>query len=283
MKGAHWFIFAVAAISLAGCKASRQVTAPRRAAVVVPAQRASAAAATAARYPATEYYGNAWNTEHVRLSSSAASPASATLNIAGKFATPACGRINSEFGPRNGSMHTGIDIKVEANDPIYCVFDGMVRMAKTYGDYGLMVVVRHDNGLETLYAHLNSIAVKPNQRLKAGDKIGGGGRTGRASGVHLHFETRFKGEPFNPRLVIDFENCRIKATTLTLNKASYKLYGKNLQQPAPVNPRIEHIVEKGDTLYNISKRYGTTVDALRRINRLSEAATLQIGQKLVIQ
>jgi murein DD-endopeptidase MepM/ murein hydrolase activator NlpD len=310
MNNRYLFAFVVIAVLLAGCKSSRKTVVPKPKPVVAassvkptppaptrPTKSIDAAPASkpaptsskpvASAYPAMEYYGDNWNTEHVRLYSSSAPAGSVTLNIGtGDFSVPACGKVNSEFGRRSGSMHTGIDLKVALNDPVYCAFDGMVRMARTYGDYGLVVVVRHENGLETLYGHLNSIAVKSGQWIKAGDKIGGGGRTGRASGVHLHFETRFKGEPFNPRMVIDFENCQIKTATLTLNENSYKLYGKNLQPTAPVAPKpqntLEHVVVKGDTLYNISKRYSTTVDALRRINHLSENATLQIGQKLQV-
>ena len=206
---------------------------------------------------------------------------------------PVCGNVLSEFGPRSGSMHTGIDVKVKMEEPIYCAFDGMVRMAKNYGSYGKVVVVRHDNGLETLYAHLNSIAVKLNQRVKAGARIGGGGKTGNAQGEHLHFEIRFKGEPFNPRLVVDFDKCRIKSETLALNDNSYKQYGKNLQvadtKPSSPNTvqsaskKLEHKVVKGDTLYSISRRYGTTVDMLRKLNNLSESSIITIGQVLIVK
>jgi murein DD-endopeptidase MepM/ murein hydrolase activator NlpD len=152
-----------------------------------------------------------------------------------------------------------------------------------------MVTVRHANGLETVYAHLNSIAVNVNQKLKAGDRVGGGGRTGRASGVHLHFETRFKGEPFNPRLLIDFEQCRLKSTSLTLSENSYRLYGKNLQtdvsakeETAVVSP-VLHTIQKGDTLYSLARRYGTTVEHLRKLNRLTEQSTIRTGQQLRVK
>ena len=246
------------------------------------------------RYPAMAYYGESWNTEHVR-SSSNQQPSGVSLNLVSNgsngFVMPVCGKMLSEFGPRNGSMHTGIDLKLEMNDPVYCAFDGMVRMAKTYGGYGKVVVVRHDNGLETLYGHLNTISVKVNQRVKAGDKIGGGGKTGLATGMHLHFETRFKGEPFNPRLVIDFDDCKLITNELTLNKDSYRQYYKNTQiaESKPKNSvsaasqkQVVHVVKKGDTLYNISRRYGTTIDSLQKLNRLSEAAVIHIGQELVV-
>ena len=176
---------------------------------------------TASGYPAREHYGDRWNNEHVRINSDPKPSGTVRLHLipagTGGFVMPVCGKVLSEFGMRNGRAHTGIDLKLDKGDPVYCAFDGMVRMAKTYGSYGKIVVVRHHNGLETVYSHLNSISVKVNQRVKAGARIGGGGNTGNATGVHLHFEIRFKGEPLNPRLVVDFEKCSLKTNVLTLN------------------------------------------------------------------
>jgi murein DD-endopeptidase MepM/ murein hydrolase activator NlpD len=248
-------------------------------------------------YPAGRYYGDRWNTGHVRLNSDPKPSGAVRLDLTpagtSAFVMPLCGTILSEFGPRSGRMHTGIDIKLKKEDAVRCAFDGMVRMAKDYGNYGKVVVVRHDNGLETLYSHLNSIAVKLNQRVRAGERIGGGGKTGNARGEHLHFETRFMGEPFNPRLVVNFESCRLNAQTLSLNENSYRKYGKNVQvaaTPTPTNKPPEqptekqtHRVEKGDTLYNIARRYGTTVEALRKLNRLTESSVIEIGQTLKVK
>ncbi len=305
-----------------GMAASSKTSSSKTAAPATPA-------AASSRYPAWEYYGDRWNTEHVRINSDPKPTGTVTLSLTSTFVMPFCGKILSEFGPRSGRMHTGIDIKLEKEDPVYCVFDGMVRLAKDYGSYGKVVVVRHDNGLETLYSHLNSIAVKLNQRVRAGDRIGGGGKTGNAQGEHLHFETRFKGEPFNPRLAIDFERCRLKSEMLALNDNSYRQYYKNMQVaevkpaqtdqktpstpvtkidstrvaststssrsdstqiastppvPVPSKPnKVEHIVEKGDTLYNISRRYDTTVDSLRKLNNLAESSVIEIGQILVVK
>ena len=200
----------VLALLFTGCKSSRKTS--------------SSNAASA--YPAREYYGDRWNNEHVRINSDPKPSGTVRLNLlpagTNNFVMPVCGRVMSEFGMRNGRPHTGIDLKLEKETPVYCAFDGMVRMAKDYGSYGKMVVVRHDNGLETLYSHLNSIAVKLNQRVKAGARIGGGGKTGNATTEHLHFEIRFKGEPLNPRLVVDVEKCRLKTNILTLNNNSYR-------------------------------------------------------------
>ena len=177
-------------------------------------------------YPACEYYGNNWNNDHIRINSDPKPSGTVSLKLipAGTagFVMPVCGKLLSDFGVRNGRKHSGIDIKLEKEAPVYCAFDGMVRIAKVYGNYGKVVVVRHDNGLETVYSHLNSISVKLNQRVKAGVRIGGGGKTGNATSEHLHFEMRFKGEPFNPRLVVDFEKCRLKSDVLTLNPDSFR-------------------------------------------------------------
>jgi murein DD-endopeptidase MepM/ murein hydrolase activator NlpD len=175
--------------------------------------------------PASKYYGTRWNTEHIRISGDPAPKGTTKLKLTTNrngFVMPFCGRVTSEFGMRNGRMHTGIDIKLSREEPVYATFSGVVRMSKDYGSYGKIVVIRHDNGLETVYSHLNSLSVRVNQRVKAGEKVGGGGRTGNATAEHLHFETRFMGEPFNPRLIIDFQKCELKSKKIKLNRRSYK-------------------------------------------------------------
>jgi len=201
-------LIAILAFVVSGCNPSRMM------------------ASTPAELPATDFYGNRWNNEHVRLNSDPRPAGTISLNLApagsNGFVMPFCGRVISEFGMRSGRMHVGIDIKLERGDPVLSAFDGVVRMARNYGNYGNMVVVRHDNGLETVYSHLNSISVRVNQRVNAGDQIGRGGRTGNATTEHLHFETRFMGEPFNPRLIIDFERCALISRIVTLNESSYR-------------------------------------------------------------
>ena len=178
------------------------------------------AAATSSSYPAAKYYGNRWNNEYVRMTSDQRPSGTYTLNLrppgTNAFVMPVCKKVISEFGMRNGRKHEGIDITLKHEEPVYCAFDGMVRVAMDHRSFGKYVVVRHENGLETLYSHLNSIAVKQNQRIRAGTKIGGGGKTGNATTEHLHFEIRFMGEPINPRLIIDFEKCKLQSNTVTL-------------------------------------------------------------------
>ena len=128
-------------------------------------------------------------------------------------------RITSKYGNRKGGMHTGIDLALAKGAPIRCCFDGVVRMAKEYSSYGKTVVVRHYNGLETVYAHLDSIYVQPNEMVRAGQQVGTAGNSGRASGVHLHFETRFLYEHFDPEKMIDFGSGDLISNILTIAKS----------------------------------------------------------------
>lgn len=123
------------------------------------------------------------------------------------FAMPTPSRkITSKFGPRWGRQHKGLDIKVYIGDTIYAAFDGKVRIVKyNAGGWGYYVVLRHPNGLETLYGHLSKQLVKEDEIVRAGQPIGLGGNSGASTGSHLHFETRLLGTAINPALMFDFE------------------------------------------------------------------------------
>lgn len=124
---------------------------------------------------------------------------------------------------KTGIFHPGVDLKVSSQTLIKSCFDGVVRMAKYYGQYGKMVVVRHYNGLETVYAHLDKISVKPGQFVNAGDVIGQAGKTGNTGSDLLHFETRFMNEYFDPELLIDFENEDLYKNTLVLMSKDFRI------------------------------------------------------------
>jgi murein DD-endopeptidase MepM/ murein hydrolase activator NlpD len=115
--------------------------------------------------------------------------------------------ITSNFGKRWGRNHNGVDIKAYHGDTIYSAFSGKVRVVKNdTNGYGNVIVIRHWNGLETVYGHLSKQIVKPNEIVEAGQAIGLAGNTGRSSGTHLHFETRFCGIPINPLEIFSFKN-----------------------------------------------------------------------------
>ena len=216
--------------------------------------------------------------------------------------------ITSNFGPRWRRQHKGLDIKVYIGDTIRAAFSGKVRVVKNEGarkGYGKYVVIRHYNGLETIYGHLSKQIVVENQEVRAGDPIGLGGSTGRSTGSHLHFETRLCGVALNPAIMFDFVNQDIVADSYLFRRNQYEsdgrlatqLRGANGQHgydPAMVNSPNQgksyatadrgvlryHKVKKGETLSAIARKHRTTVNALCKINRISKNARLRPGQIL---
>ena len=207
-------------------------------------------------------------------------------------------KVLSKYGMRNNRMHTGIDLKLALGAPVLCCFDGVVRMVKNSPSYGKVVVVRHYNGLETLYAHLDSICVKNNE-------IALTGRTGRATTEHLHFETRFLYTHFDPSKMIDFDEEELVSNILVLSKSDLHVeeeypeenavtpettpeVNKPQTPTAPAKPAAPtngdyHIVKQGDTLYRIALNNHTTVEKICRLNNIDENSTLQLGQKIRVR
>lgn len=150
----------------------------------------------------------------------------AHLHLVGSYTCgynhPIAGHKTSDFGFRRYRYHFGVDIDLETGDSVNCVFDGKVRIAQFSKSYGNIIVVRHNNGLETYYAHLSKLMVKPGQDITAGQVLGLGGNTGRSRGSHLHFEVRYKGQPINPNSIIDFENHQLRVNEYNLSKADFK-------------------------------------------------------------
>ncbi len=189
------------------------------------------------------------------------------------FIHPICGEINSDFGYRRKRFHYGIDIDLERGDPVLASFEGVVRIAKYESTYGRVVVIRHNNGLETLYGHLHKIEVKIGDKVEAGQIIGLGGSTGRSTGNHLHYEMRYLGEPINPNDLIDFENGILLSDTLQLN-AEHFVYLKE------VRARKYYRVRSGDSLSRISYRYGVSISKLCKLNGISRNSIIRIGQSI---
>lgn len=121
-------------------------------------------------------------------------------------------RFTSGFGmrrdPKTGArrMHTGTDFAGPTGTAIYATGDGVVREAGWHSGYGKMVVIEHDFGISTLYAHLSRIRVTEGQRVSRGDRIGDMGNTGRSTGTHLHYEVHVNGRPVNPMTYIRAAN-----------------------------------------------------------------------------
>lgn len=223
------------------------------------------------------------------------------------FCMPTTNRVlTSNFGARWGRQHKGLDIKVYIGDTIRAAFDGKVRVVRYEGrGYGKYVVIRHDNGLETYYAHMSKQLVVEDQEVRAGDPIGLGGNTGRSTGSHLHFETRLCGVALNPAILFDFRNQDVVDDSYMFRKSTYqresalatRLRGVNgASLGADDNDDIElaiaapeasykqenrfHKVKRGETLFSIARKRGTTVDAIMKMNHLKKSSKLKPGQIL---
>ena len=218
--------------------------------------------------------------------------------------------ITSNFGKRWGRMHKGLDIKVYIGDTIRAAFSGKVRVVgyerKGYGNY---VVIRHNNGLETIYGHMSKNLVKENQTVRAGEPIGLGGNTGRSTGSHLHFETRLCGVALNPALMFDFvnqdvtgdfymfrsskhESESLAASRRTQIQNSYteeEVHGTAVPNTSSTSdgtatvskPQSKyHKVVRGETLSSIARKHGVTIDKLCKLNKISRKTKIRPGQRL---
>ena len=232
-------------------------------------------------------------------------PDSFRIDLRG-FHMPTDSRVlTSNFGARWGRQHKGLDIKVYIGDTIRAAFSGKIRIVKYEPrGYGKYVVIRHHNGLETIYGHMSKQLVTEDQEVRAGDPIGLGGNTGRSTGSHLHFETRLCGVALNPALMFDFRNQDVVDDYYMFHKDSYqresavanRLRGVNnsglssgdddieMANAAPVANYAQesrfHKVKKGETLYSIARKRGTSVDAIMKLNHLKKTSRLQPGQIL---
>ncbi len=258
--------------------------------------------------PALTKYYKSWDTLCVRRYSEIPPTTSDSIFLplfneySTGFVFPVEGQFLSPFGYRGRRVHSGVDIKLEAGDPVGAAFDGVVRMARYYSGYGNCVVVRHYNGLETLYGHLSKIKVRVNQQVKAGDIIGLGGHTGRATCNHLHFETRFQGKAFNPKQMINFESFSLLADTFAVSKATFGLsrdyipgtssvallsadnsspHGKSSAKSS--KSAKYYTIKNGDTLGGLAVKYHTSVKQICSINGIKASKTLKLGSKIRVK
>jgi murein DD-endopeptidase MepM/ murein hydrolase activator NlpD len=186
-------------------------------------------------------------------------------------------KVTSNFGFRRYRWHGGIDLDLEIGDPVYASFDGIVRInSYAKGGYGRHIVLRHFNGLETLYGHLSKSNVEVGQEIKAGAEIGKGGSTGRSTGPHLHYEVRYKGHAFNPAEIYDFNTNEVKTSLFRLSPDHFKHLTNRRQV-------VYHTVEKGDTIGELARLYEVSVKHICRMNRIYASTKLKIGRKLRIK
>lgn len=250
-----------------------------------------------ATYSAKNLYPS-WNTDYVHAYGKADLPESFRIDLRNFSMPTPSRRITSQFGyrPRFRRQHNGLDIKVNVGDTIYAAFDGKVRIVKyERAGYGKYIVLRHDNGLETIYGHLSAWMVDVNDEVRSGQPIGLGGNTGRSTGSHLHFETRFLGVAINPEFMFDFPNQDVTgdfyvfqgtpAKGVVEYEESSVVASSEVSAPSQTTAKVAsvalyHKVRKGDTLYKIAKEKGLTLDKLCSLNGLTKRSTLRPGQVL---
>lgn len=217
--------------------------------------------------------------------------------------------VYSKFGYRHRRRHQGVDLPLQTGTPVYAAFDGKVRLSKYFRGYGNLVVIRHHNGLETFYGHLSKIYVSDDEWVSAGSIIGLGGSTGRSTGPHLHFETRYKGYAFDPEWLIDFHTGALRHRLFVVKK-KYLNAGSNYV-PEDEQEEIDIIegdtkdkeeqvkkeeearkaaaaaqyytIRKGDNLGSIARRHHTTVRKLCSLNGISTRTILRPGKRLRVK
>lgn len=256
--------------------------------------------------PASELYED-WDNTYAHKA--IAMPDSFRINLK-HFCMPTPSRVvTSNFGPRWGRQHKGLDIKVYIGDTIRAAFSGKVRIVRyEAAGYGKYIVIRHPNGLETIYGHLSKQLVDENQEVRAGDVIGLGGNTGRSTGSHLHFETRLCGMALNPALMFDFRNQDVTGDFYTYNKRTYDRESREAtaargkvgnggymrdevlggatsdnilaQDGAVETEKLYHKVQSGETLSSIATKRGVTVDQLCRLNHIRKNMKIRKGMIL---
>ena len=206
--------------------------------------------------------------------------------------------VTSGFAFRGYRWHYGMDLDLETGDSVKSAFDGVVRIsAWDGGGYGNYILVRHYNGLETIYGHLSKALVPVGTFVKAGQLIGYGGSTGRSTGSHLHFEVRYQGNPINPALMYDFPDYKLRKDNFTITAALFNYYSRAVgrsrsrsrisrgssgsSRPSRARQVVSHKIRSGDTLSEVAEKYGVRVSMLKKLN--PGLKKLQPGKKLRIK
>ena len=252
-------------------------------------------------------FTEAWNSNatdpyHMPLDSLPLRNTICLVDSASVFVCPNQTKVFSKFGYRHGRQHQGVDLPLKTGTPVFAAFDGRVRVSEYHRGYGNLVILRHENGLETFYGHLSKREVEVGDWVHAGDQIGLGGSTGRSSGPHLHFETRYKGFAFDPEWIADYETGKLRSNVFVLRRsylsptshyvpesldeeedvysADEKIIEEEQRKAAELAARRYYTVRSGDTLSSIASKHGKSLRTIQQLNPGVNSNRLRIGQKI---
>jgi murein DD-endopeptidase MepM/ murein hydrolase activator NlpD len=233
-------------------------------------------------HPADDIYNSIWTSSHVNPYKIPIDSLPDSVQIdCSHFVIPVPGQVTSAFGPRRYRFHFGTDLRLNVGDNVVAAFSGKVRIieyeARGYGNY---IVIRHDNGLETVYGHLSAVLVNLNQKVKAGELIAYGGNTGHSTGPHLHFETRYLGNAINPATIIDFNTGLVFDRNYQITKIKSFYYQREAK---PVFVSRYYTARKGDTMSRIAARNGMSAKSLAKLNGLKLKTKIKSGMQLRIR
>lgn len=241
------------------------------------------------KFPGVDIYGDNWDQTWVNPYKVPIEKLAETETIdVSEYCMPIISHITSNYGWRRRRMHRGVDLALHIGDTVRAAFSGKVRLTRyERRGYGYYVIIRHNNGLETIYGHLSKFLVKPDQIVKVGDPIALGGNTGRSTGPHLHFETRYLGMDINPNKIFDFVNQVTHTDAYTFNPkelASSLGYGRYKSKGSNNGAKyVSYRVRKGDSLSRIAHKYGVTISQLCRLNGIKRNGILREGRVLRIR
>lgn len=218
------------------------------------------------------------------------------------FVSPLKGKVFAGFGARSGYRHQGVDLPLSAGTPVVAAFDGIVRAAMEAPGYGNVVIVRHNNGLETYYGCLSECKVKPGDAVHAGDAVGLGGSTGLATAPHLHFEMRYRGFAIDPESLVDFENGSLRSHVFVLRRnyldpvsnyvsssigeeeeiyaAEERIVAEAARKAAEKAAMRYHKVRQGDTVSGICHKYGISLARIKQLNPKLNVDRISLGQSI---
>ena len=187
--------------------------------------------------------------------------------------------IGSPYGIRSHRLHRGVDVNVIKDEPVVAAYPGEVTMSRyNKGGYGHYVLIKHPNGIETLYAHLSKRLLSVGDKVFPGDIVGLAGNSGRSSAAHLHFEIRFGEVNIDPTTVIDFPHWSLKPGVNNFSMKKARNDHRKIQ--AQLRNNNYYVVQAGDSPGDVANWFNISIESLCRINDLKPGAPLKAGQKL---